>query len=275
MPPRMMSMSDMRAGASGDGDKKKKGNEYYAGGERSGVAVEGRPEKGAGADAAGFAGAEALARAGGTGEDVGEARVVAAKIVMYDNGFIVEIAGKVVDGPSGPLRSEDSAEGKAFFDQLKQGVVPKEIHAAAVEADGGLLTGEAKFDLGLDNKRGEEWTPPPEPKYLAYSGEGNSLGGGGGGDGLVLGGGDGGDVVVDESQPKTTLQLRHADGTKQRATLNHTHTVADLERLIRKEKGGGGGYMLLAGFPPKPLTDANQTIKDAGLIGAAITVKSV
>jgi hypothetical protein len=34
-----------------------------------------------------------------------------------------------------------------------------------------------------------------------------------------------------------------------------------------------GQYQLLAGFPPKPLTNPNATIEEAGLLKASITQK--
>ena len=39
-------------------------------------------------------------------------------------------------------------------------------------------------------------------------------------------------VSVDNNSPTTTVQIRLADGSRLVATLNHTHTIADLRRYI-------------------------------------------
>ena len=59
------------------------------------------------------------------------------------------------------------------------------------------------LDVGLEDKRGEEYVPPPPPKYTAYSGHGAAMG-------KVEGVGlevnkDNGKPVVDESKPKTKI----------------------------------------------------------------------
>lgn len=40
-----------------------------------------------------------------------------------------------------------------------------------------------------------------------------------------------------------------------------------------REGAGGVSYMLMAGYPPAPLSDATQTLEEAGLKGASITQK--
>lgn len=39
-------------------------------------------------------------------------------------------------------------------------------------------------------------------------------------------------IAVDKNAPTTTVQIRLADGSRLVATLNHTHTIADLRRYI-------------------------------------------
>jgi len=50
--------------------------------------------------------------------------------------------------------------------ELNEGYVPKEIQD---KYKGGV-------SVGLEDKRKEMYTPPPPPKYVAYSGQGMSLG---------------------------------------------------------------------------------------------------
>lgn len=64
-------------------------------------------------------------------------------------------------------------------------------------------------------------------------------------------------------------------GAPQRFRLNKTHTIADLKHLVEAALATGGeaprDYVLMCGFPPKPLTDETATVEEAGLVGAAVT----
>lgn len=51
--------------------------------------------------------------------------------------------------------------------ELNEGVVPKEIRS---KYPGGI-------SVGLEDKRKEAYRPPTPPKYVAYSGSGQGLGG--------------------------------------------------------------------------------------------------
>ncbi|KAH8063860.1 hypothetical protein JL722_3055 [Aureococcus anophagefferens] len=68
------------------------------------------------------------------------------------------------------------------------------------------------------------------------------------------GGGGGAPIekpVVDDAAPKTTLQIRLANGKRIRATLNLSHTVGHLDAYVREE-GGAGQARRLRGLPPAP-----------------------
>lgn len=54
------------------------------------------------------------------------------------------------------------------MDTLKKNRLPLEL--AKKYPDGNV-------DFGLEDHRDEDYTPPPPPKYVAYSGTGHSLGG--------------------------------------------------------------------------------------------------
>ncbi len=84
---------------------------------------------------------------------------------------------------------------------------------------------------------------------------------------------DGGKPIVDESKEKTQLQFRFHNGQRASLEVNLTHTVADLHAYVMSVAPVEGAYKLLAGFPPKPLTDPSATIQSAGLQRAAITQK--
>lgn len=81
---------------------------------------------------------------------------------------------------------------------------------------------------------------------------------------------------ADESNPATTMNIRMSSGARIKVRLNLDHTVADVWRHVASQMGAdafaaASGHELVAGFPPKGLTDTSATIKDADLAGAAIT----
>jgi hypothetical protein len=110
--------------------------------------------------------------------------------------------------------------------------------------------------------------------------------------------------VVDAAQPTTNLQLVLADRRKIKETANQAATVLDLYQHIMSSVEapctcskracscrflcslfscrlsplslsssltGLAGFELVAGFPPKPLADPSQTLKEAGLLNGSIT----
>ena len=150
------------------------------------------------------------------------------------------------------------------------------------------------------NAMAQAASKPPEakkPSFTAFGGSGQTLGGGGGGassssaaaasPAAPAGGGGGGEgggaeawparaaVSVDEAAPTTSVQVRLATGGPQRFRLNTSHTVGDLKALVEAALGAAGvaprGYVLAAGFPPKPLTDDAASLEAAGVAGAAVT----
>ena len=54
-----------------------------------------------------------------------------------------------------------------------------------------------------------------------------------------------------------------------------THRVADIHEYVMMAAPVDGEYQLVAGFPPKALTDPMKTIEQAGLKNASITQKII
>ena len=79
--------------------------------------------------------------------------------------------------------------------------------------------------------------------------------------------------VVDASKPVAKFRLRLATGKALAVELNQDHTVGHLRAFVAAQGAGDAPYDLLAGFPPKPLTDAAQTVGAAGLAGGAVSQK--
>jgi len=80
------------------------------------------------------------------------------RITLFSNGF-------TVDG--GEFRDYQAPENKQFMKELNEGYVPKEIQDK--------FKGK-QVDVGLEDKREETYRPPTPPKYVAYSGSGQSMG---------------------------------------------------------------------------------------------------
>lgn len=83
-------------------------------------------------------------------------------------------------------------------------------------------------------------------------------------------------IVVDETLPSTSIQLRLADGTRMVAKFNNHHTVNDIRAFIDSSRPGNAttSYTLqVMGFPPKPLTDPCQTIDQACLANSVVIQK--
>jgi hypothetical protein len=105
---------------------------------------------------------------------------VEIRITLYSNGFTVE---------GGEFRDYNTEENKAFMKELNEGYVPKELRAKYNKPVG----------VALEDRRKEKFRPPTPPKYVAYSGEGQSLGGTTGVGGAVNKESADGKPVVDES----------------------------------------------------------------------------
>ena len=72
----------------------------------------------------------------------------------------------------------------------------------------------------------------------------------------------------------TTLQVRLASGGRLIVKLNETNTVSDLRRYIRLVKPETPPtFSLQTTFPNKEHSDDSATLKDAGLLGAAILMR--
>ena len=82
-------------------------------------------------------------------------------------------------------------------------------------------------------------------------------------------------LVVDQSQPSTSIQLRLADGTRMVSRFNYQHTIRDIRGFIDASRPGGSrSYQLqTVGFPPKELADLDQTIEQADLANSVVIQK--
>jgi len=159
------------------------------------------------------------------------------------------------DGP--PRKFKDSANAE-FLNDVHKGVVPRELEALAQGAD-----------LNIELlKKNEEYKPPPKPKVVAFSGSGQTLGE----FNIVpvatkptasL-------IIIDETKPTTTIQVKLSDGSRLTIKCNLTHTVGDLKSHIEGTKPSGKAMELRVSYPNKLLIDEHQTVQEAGLLNASI-----
>lgn len=159
----------------------------------------------------------------------------------------------------GPYRRLDDPNNADFLRSLAMGRTPAE------------LAGDGDVVVGLIDKRTEEYVE----KFQSFSGEGNSLGG------VASASADGAfdpaslpetPPALDDHKPVTSIQIRLPNGTRRVIRINLSMTVGDLAAYLRSD-AGSEPFRLVAGFPPKPLTDASATVEEAGLKGAQVSLQ--
>jgi UBX domain-containing protein 1 len=77
-------------------------------------------------------------------------------------------------------------------------------------------------------------------------------------------------LVVDDTQPMTSVQIRLHDGTRLVAKFNHTHTVGDLRGFVDAALPKRVAYQLQTTLPVRVLADESQTLQEAGLLGSTV-----
>ncbi|OAY25879.1 plant UBX domain-containing protein 4 [Manihot esculenta] len=262
--------------------------EYYTGGEKSGMLVQ-DPSKGNDVDAI-FNQARQLGAVEGpldqfhpssssrsftgtgrllSGETVPSApqqpEAVVHNIVFWTNGFTVN---------DGPVRRLDDPENASFLESIRKSECPKELEPA-----------DRRSSVHVNLIRRDEQYPEPEKqRHVPFQGVGRTLGSSStpaateptvDSAPLNTAPTPSSGLVVDETLPSTSVQLRLADGTRMITHFNYHHTVNDIRAFINASRPGGAqNYQLqLMGFPPKVLTDPNQTIEQAGLANSVVIQK--
>lgn len=191
-------------------------------------------------------------------------------IVFYANGIFT-----VDDGE--PRQMNDPVN-TAFMQSIMKGECPAELSDPSSDPTVPISVNLVRKDI--------DYEPPVEPKYKAFGGAGRKLGGAenkGDGEGepsaavakpppsttSITGSWEGADSL----KPKTTIQLRLADGSRLVAEFNLSQTVADIRRFINTARPGGGGYRLVTAFPAGQLEDDGATIEAAGLANSVVIQK--
>lgn len=284
---RIRTLSDLNR-PSADSDSDSDGpQEYYTGGEKSGMLVQ-DPSKGNDVDAI-FSQARQLGAVErpldqlqepprstsftGTGRLLSgepaqstnqQPEAVVHNIVFWSNGFTVN---------DGPLRRLDDPENASFLESIKKSECPKELEPA-----------DRRSSVNVNLIRRNEKCPEPEKQHVPFQGVGRTLGSSSTSVApdpaaastppntapTPFAG-----LVVDQSLPSTSIQLRLADGTRMISHFNYHHTISHVRAFIDASRAGAQqNYQLqMMGFPPKVLTDETQTIEQAGLANSVVIQK--
>jgi UBX domain-containing protein 1 len=279
-------------------------NDYFAGGEKSGQLVRGAP-KDRGDDVEGlFEKARQAGAIEGRPSDMqphergfqafeGQPRTLAGggvespalaaggaqeehrhvTIAFYRNTIFT-----VDDGD--PRRMDDPAN-MQFMKAIMEGRLPSELDPG----DPNIL-----MHVNLI-RRDEEYEPPAQPKFKAFAGEGRKLCAPAGAGPSGIGSTQTAEQQsqqqapaassqgatwegADHSKPRTSLQLRLADGSRVVADFNLEHTVGDIRRFIRAVRPDmPATYSLGTAFPPKQLQDDGVTLEAAGLANSVVIQK--
>lgn len=130
--------------------------------------------------------------------------------------------------------------------------------------------------VDLVDSTSEEYKAPPKPQYVAYSGEGMSLGGDSGAKPTIDPDAPTDSVEytlkLDEGSKMTKLQLNFHDGSKIVQKFNLTHTVRDIRMFMASQKPLplGVTFELRTAYDKKLLDDEAATIEGAKLKGESL-----
>ncbi|KAI4325077.1 hypothetical protein MLD38_030504 [Melastoma candidum] len=287
-------LADLGKDAGGDdseSDDSDEGVDYYTGGEKSGMLVrdptrrndvESIFEK---ARQSGAVERPAVQRSSRSKSFAGKSRLLSGEavesapqppepvthiITFWQNGFTVN---------DGPLRRLDDPANARFLESIKNSESPEELAPA-----------DRRTVVNIDLVRRDEVYSEPKRHQPAFQGTARTLGSGDAAASSMATPQSAGipassgssirtapfmGLVVDDSLPTTSIQLRLADGTRMVSRFNYSHTIRDIRAFIDASRPGGTrDYQLQAmGFPPKQLSDMDQTIEQAGIANSVVIQK--
>lgn len=179
---------------------------------------------------------------------------------LWSNGFTVG---------DGELRSFQDQANAEFLRSITIGQIPQEL----LNEDG------TEVHVNMEDHRNEEYEKP-KAKMVAFSGQGYTLGSTSSSMDVSSApaaptqSSNVDPVVVDDSKPKTTLQIRLKDGSRIRKEFNHSHTVGDVIAAVTSASATDN-FVLMTTFPNRQLTDTKQTLAEANLLNSMVVQKMV
>ncbi|KAG0139187.1 hypothetical protein CROQUDRAFT_55075 [Cronartium quercuum f. sp. fusiforme G11] len=202
-------------------------------------------------------------------EDESNPEEVEKHLTFWKDGFSIE---------DGPLLDYEDPKNKQILDAINSGRAPLDLLGVRLNQ---------RVTMRVEKRLTENYVPPPKPPLKPFEGSGNRLGSPLPVSSLTS---SSSQVItessetrapsaspsmvfeVDNQMPITTVQIRLADGSRMVTRLNHTHTVGDIRRQIAASNPSlvTRPYVLQTIFPSRDLIDENQTIKEAGVLGAVV-----
>jgi len=195
-------------------------------------------------------------------------------LTFWKDGFSIE---------DGPLMSYDDPKNKEILDAINRGRAPLDLLGVRLNQ---------RVTMRVQKRLTENYIPPPKAPSKPFGGTGNRLGSPlppsmapsapppaqtsnlanaqtSAQPSMIF--------EVDNSLPVTSVQIRLSDGSRMVTRLNHTHTIGDIRRHIALSNPtlATRPYVLQTTFPSRDLTDDNQTIKEAGVLGAVVVQRYV
>lgn len=110
-----------------------------------------------------------------------------------------------------------------------------------------------------------------EKKFESFSGKGTSLGGNNISNSVGLEINKNAKFEVDDSKPKTRINIRLHNGDSITQEFNLTHTLMDVRTFVDRAAPVNGTFDLIEGFPPKPITGDNKTIEELRIQNSTLT----
>ncbi|KAG8817268.1 hypothetical protein FRB91_009479 [Serendipita sp. 411] len=184
-------------------------------------------------------------------------------ITFWRTGYTIE---------NGPLLLYDDPQNAELLDSIQRGLAPPEALNVRINQP---------VELRVSKRLDEDYVPPPPGPF---AGTGNRLGS------PVppivqstppvstttatapVTQSQPSSFEVDLSAPTTSIQIRLADGTRLVSRMNLTHTVGDIRGFINASRPGTSSrpYTIQTPLPVKVLNDDSQTIEAAGLKNSVV-----
>ncbi|KAJ3096441.1 hypothetical protein HDU97_005900 [Phlyctochytrium planicorne] len=199
-----------------------------------------------------------------------EQELVERRLTFWKNGFSIE---------DGPLLSYTDPQNEQLLRAINSGRAPTSI----LNVEFGQ-----PVEVKVDHRMQEDYVPPAKKPFSTFSGSGNRLGGvtssGAGSSSATMPGAFPSSsaaqpaapafpaIAVDPSAPSTSIQVRLASGARLVVKLNQHHTVQDLYNSIvsQRPEEAQRSFVLQTTFPSKDLLDKGVSLKDAGLLNAVV-----
>jgi len=229
-------------------DDNKKQTQSYAGGEKSGIAIE-NPIDSISKDRV----------------MQGDASDAAAIITIYRNGLLC----------NGEFYPRDDPRAKKIVDDMKKGYLPQGlINSAPDEKEVQVAVQQRTFEDYDDSNLSEiailDSNDSDGPEQ--FPGEGKSLGGPTAAVPIAPKS-DGQTAKIDDSKKTTTIKVRFIGGETRSQIFNEDASVESVYQWVESESDTNQ-FDLAGGFPPKPVERSSKSIKESKLLNGVFTMRS-